>query len=40
MPFLAGIKNTGKPVDQITQGPVYATPVRRYNFAETLNHQV
>ena len=30
-------KNTGKPVDQITHPPVYATPVRNYNFATMLS---
>ena len=30
-------KNTGKPVDQITHPPVYATPVRYYNFATMLS---
>jgi hypothetical protein len=30
-------KNTGKPVDQITQPPVYATPERDYNFAPMLS---
>lgn len=30
-------KNTGKPVDQITQHPVYATPACDYNFAPMLS---
>jgi hypothetical protein len=30
--FYVSVKNTGKPVDQITYSPVYATPSGDYNF--------
>jgi hypothetical protein len=37
MPFYTPGKNTGKPVDRITQVPVYARPARRYNFEQIFN---
>jgi hypothetical protein len=38
--FYALVKNTEKPVDQITHRQVYATPSGGYNFASILKDQL